>query len=172
MKRLQTETHIEATPEEVWAVLVELTRYAEWNTFIVEADGCVEAGARLRLRMSPPGGRAVTLKPRVTVVVDGQLFEWFGHVVVPGLFSGRHRFELHRTDTGTRVVQGETFTGLLVPLLARSLDVAHPAWAHCHERCAQGPRRAGRRRQLMARKLGLQREGVSPLPRRWPTRRT
>lgn len=122
MKTLHTEIHIDAPPEQVWAVLAGLTRYADWNPFIVEADGCVEAGARLRLRMSPPGGRAVTLKPRVTVVVDGQLFEWFGHVVVPGLFSGRHRFELHRTDTGTRVVQGETFTGLLVPFLARSLD--------------------------------------------------
>ena len=100
-----------------------LTRYADWNPFIVEADGCVEVGARLRLRMSPPGGRAVTLKPRVTVVVEGGAAEWLGHVAVPGLFSGRHRFELQRTDTGTRVVQGETFTGLLVPFLARlSLD--------------------------------------------------
>ena len=69
-----------------------------------------------------PGGRAVTLKPRVTVVAPGEVFEWLGRVAVPGLFSGRHRFELHRTDTGTRVVQGERFTGLLVPFLARSLD--------------------------------------------------
>ena len=43
-------------------------------------------------------------------------------MVVPGLFSGRHRFELHPTATGTRVVHGETFTGVLVPFLARSLD--------------------------------------------------
>lgn len=122
MKKLHTEIHIDAPPEQVWAALADLTRYAEWNPFIVEADGCAEVGARLRLRMSPPGGRMVTLKPRVTIVVEGQLFEWLGRVAVPGLFSGRHRFELHRTDTGTRVVQGETFTGVLVPFLARSLD--------------------------------------------------
>ena len=122
MKRLHTDIDIEASPDQVWSVLVDLARYSDWNPFIVEAEGAVEVGARLRLRMSPPGGRPVTLEPKATVVVPGRLFEWLGRVAVPGLFSGRHRFELHRTETGTRVEHSEVFTGVLVPFLARSLD--------------------------------------------------
>ena len=51
-----------------------------------------------------------------------QVFEWWGHLVVRGLFDGRHRFELEPTARGTRVAHTETFTGILVPLLRRSLD--------------------------------------------------
>ncbi|MGH2735621.1 MAG: SRPBCC domain-containing protein, partial [Actinomycetota bacterium] len=43
--------------------------------------------------------------------------------LVKGLFDGEHRFTLEPTNGGgTRVVQGERFSGALVPLLRRSLD--------------------------------------------------
>jgi hypothetical protein len=122
MKTLVTEIEIEASPEAVWAVLVDLPRHAEWNPFIVRAEGVVEKGARLRLRMTPPGGRAATLEPRVTVAAPAEVLEWLGSLRIPGLFSGRHRFELHPTRSGTLLVQREDFTGVLVPFLARSLD--------------------------------------------------
>ena len=122
MKELHSHIEIDAPPQEVWRVLVDLERYHEWNPFIVEARGVVEQGARLGLVMHPPGGRAVTLKPAVTEVRPREVFEWWGHLVVRGLFDGRHRFELEPTQGGTRVAQTETFTGILVPLLRRSLD--------------------------------------------------
>jgi hypothetical protein len=122
MKHLATRIDIEASPQQVWAVLADLDRYATWNPFIVEAQGRATPGARLRLRMSPPGGRTVTFEPQVTEAVPGEVLEWLGRVAVPYLFTGRHRFELHPTSTGTRVEHSETFTGILVPILARSLD--------------------------------------------------
>jgi hypothetical protein len=122
MKLLATQIDIEASPEQVWEVLADLDRYSTWNPFIVEAQGLAVLDSRLRLRMSPPGGRALTLKPKVTTAVPGVVLEWLGRLPVPFLFAGRHRFELHPTRTGTRVVHSETFTGMLVPLLARSLD--------------------------------------------------
>jgi hypothetical protein len=119
--QLHTEISIEATPEEVWAVLVDLERHREWNPFITEAQGEVEVGARLQVRLAPPGGRPVTLKPTVTVVEPARTLEWLGHLGIPHLFDGRHRFELHRDESATRVVQSETFGGILVPLFARML---------------------------------------------------
>ena len=118
---LHTEIPIDAAPEEVWAVLVDLARHHEWNPFITDAQGEVEVGARLRVRLEPPGGRPVTLKPTVTVVEPARTFEWLGRLGIPHLFDGRHRFELHRDGSATRVVQSETFGGILVPLLARML---------------------------------------------------
>lgn len=46
-----------------------------------------------------------------------------GRVWLPGLFDGEHSFTIEPLGpTRVRFVQREIFTGLLVPLLARSLD--------------------------------------------------
>jgi hypothetical protein len=121
MEQLHADITIEAPPAAVWAVLVDLERHTEWNPFMIDVHGDVEVGNRLRVRMKPPGGRATTFKPTVTVVDQGRTFEWLGHLGIPGLFDGRHRFELHDESGATRFVQSETFTGILVPLFGRSL---------------------------------------------------
>jgi len=42
---------------------------------------------------------------------------------VPGIFDGEHIFEIEELERNrVRFVQREVFKGLLVPLLARSLD--------------------------------------------------
>lgn len=121
---LQTEIEVAARPEEVWAHLVDLASYEGWNPFITSASGTVAPGERLRLRMQPPGGRAMTFRPTVTEVEEGRTLEWLGRLGLPGLFDGRHRFDLEPTPTGTRVVQSERFSGVLVRLLRRSLDTS------------------------------------------------
>ena len=113
---------IEADPELVWPHLTDLAAYADWNPYITAATGEVAPGRRLELRMEPPGGRAVTFRPHVTAVSTGSTLEWLGHLGVPGLFDGRHRFDLFPTETGTHVIQHETFTGLLVRPFRRALD--------------------------------------------------
>ena len=122
MKRLHSEVLIDASPAEVWAILTDFSSYHEWNPFLVEASGVPREGTKLRVTLAPPGSRRITLSPEVTSVVSGQVLEWWGHLGVRGLFDGRHRFELHAAGRGTRLVQSEIFTGVLVPLVARSLD--------------------------------------------------
>jgi hypothetical protein len=121
-KRLVTEVEIDARREDVWEVLVNLDAYETWNPFIVEAAGKVNQGERLQLRISPPGGKAMSFRPTVTVADQAGIFEWLGHVVIPGLFDGRHRFELRAGDATTSLVHSEEFTGILAPMLTRVLD--------------------------------------------------
>lgn len=119
---LRTEVEIAAPPEQVWHHLTDLAAYAGWNPFITSAAGSVAVGARLTLRMEPPGGRAMTFRPTVTQVEPGRVLEWLGRLGVPGLFDGRHRFELQPTAAGTRLVHREWFRGLLVRAMRGSLD--------------------------------------------------
>ncbi len=120
---LRTEVEIDSTPETVWNILTDLDRYREWNPFIVESSGKVAEGSKLVNRMQPPGGKAMTFKPTVTAVEPQRRFEWLGRLGIPGVFDGRHSFELEPTPTGgTRVVQAERFRGLLVRPLRASLD--------------------------------------------------
>lgn len=119
---LHTEIEIAATPETVWSILVDLDRYADWNPFIEQAFGDVEVGEYLTVRIRPDGGRASTFKPTVTAVEPNRRFEWLGRIGIPGMFEGRHRFELEPSGEGTRFVQAESFSGVLVPLLSRPLN--------------------------------------------------
>ena len=119
---IRAEIDIEAPPAEVWRHLVDLAAFRDWNPFIPTASGVAEVGQKLSLRLQPPGGRGITIRPTVTEVVQGSVFEWLGHLVVRGLLDGRHRFELMPTPSGTHLVQSESFGGVLVRLLRRSLD--------------------------------------------------
>jgi hypothetical protein len=119
---LRTEIDIDAPPERVWAHLVDLPAWAAWNPFITSARGMPAVGERLTLRMQPPGRRAVTLRPTVTVVSEAAALEWLGRLGLPGVFDGRHHFDLVAVDGGTRLVQKESFRGVLVRPLRGSLD--------------------------------------------------
>jgi hypothetical protein len=121
-EELRAEQEIDAPPERVWEVLTAFETFGSWNPFIVSIEGDQTVGSRLRVRLQPPGGRGTTFRPTVTLNEPGRAFGWLGHLGVPGLFDGAHRFELEGLPGGrTRLLQSERFRGLLVPLLQRSL---------------------------------------------------
>lgn len=127
---LHTETRIEAAPATVWDILTDLAAYPDWNPFITSSTGTVAVGEQLTNRLQPPGGRAVTFQPRLTKVDDGRVLEWLGRLALPGLFDGRHRFELVPDGDGTRLIHTERFTGVLVPFMRKSLDTITLAGFH------------------------------------------
>ncbi len=117
-----TTIDIEAAPELVWQELADLAGHADWNPFIVQATGQLEPGGRLDIQLRPPDGKGMRFRPTVTVLDEGRTLEWLGRLGIPGLFDGRHRFELHATATGTRLVHQEQFSGIFVRAARRSLD--------------------------------------------------
>jgi hypothetical protein len=122
-KTLATEIEIRAPRARVWQILTDLPAFPEWNPFIVAATGRVHTGDRLTLRMQNTGGAVRTLRPTVTEVREGERLRWRGRLGVPGLLDVEHTFELaDRPGGGTRLVQEEDFRGVLVPLVARTLD--------------------------------------------------
>jgi hypothetical protein len=118
---LATNIHIAAPPEAVWAVLSDLSSYPSWNPFIREASGTLAAGERLDVEIQPVHGRAMRFRPTVLAAEANRELRWRGRLVVPGLFDGEHRFAVEPTAGGSRLVQEERFTGVLVPFLARGL---------------------------------------------------
>ena len=123
MKELRSQIEIEASAERVWQVLTNFAAYPEWNPFIRWVNGRPEVEEQLVVRMRPSGTRGMTFRPTVMKVEANRQLRWLGHLLVPGLFDGEHIFEIEGLDLG-RVLftQREVFKGLLVPLLARSLD--------------------------------------------------
>lgn len=123
MKELRSEIEIAAPAGRVWEVLTGFAEYPVWNPFIIRAEGILRVGERLEVVMQQPGGGEMTFSPTVLTVAEERELRWIGHLFVPGLFDGEHIFTIEPLGAGrVRFTQREIFTGLLVPLLSRTLD--------------------------------------------------
>jgi hypothetical protein len=117
MRKITVTTEIAAPVEVVWAQLTDTASFAQWNPFVQSLTGSLTEGERLDVRIAPPGGKAMTFRPTVTAVEEGRRLEWLGRLLMRGLFDGRHSFTLEPTESGTRLTQEETFSGVLVPVV-------------------------------------------------------
>jgi hypothetical protein len=121
--QLHSETAIQASPQRVWEVLTDFAAYPEWNSFIPRINGSLETGSRLDVQLQPPGGRGMRMRPTVLSAAPSQELRWLGHLGIPGLFDGEHRFRIEPLGTDrVRFVQEERFTGLLAPLVIRFIE--------------------------------------------------
>jgi hypothetical protein len=122
MRTIEHTVDIQAPAATVWQVLTDTDRYQDWNPFMPRLSGRLAPGERLTITVRP-GTRTMTFRPTVLAVEDGTLICWRGRLGMPGLFDGEHELRLEPTaDGGTRFVQRESFTGLLVPMMPRVLD--------------------------------------------------
>lgn len=126
-------TSIGAPPERVWALLTDGPGFPRWNSTVTGIEGEIAPGARLALSV-PVSDRTfrVTVTefdpPRRMVWADGRA----------PMFRGVRVYTLEPEGAGTRFTMAETFTGLMVPLVARSL----PDFAPVFERYAADLRAA------------------------------
>jgi hypothetical protein len=122
MREIRDEIEIDAPPDRVWAVLTDFDSYVEWNPFVKRISGGVETGAKLEVRIAPPGKREMGFKPSVIAAEPRRELAWLGRLLAPGIFDGEHHFELEELGGGrTRFVQREVFRGILTPVLGRTL---------------------------------------------------
>ena len=119
MANIEHGIDIDAPADTVWAVVTDFARYPEWNPFMTIA-GKPSDGESLEVTIRP-GKRTMTFKPTVLAHEPGRQLQWRGRLILPGIFDGEHRFRVEPTGAGSRFVQQERFTGLLVPFLGGML---------------------------------------------------
>lgn len=121
-------TEIAAAPERVWAVLTDTAAYPTWNPFLRRLEGSLEMGSTLTVEFRPQeDAKPRTMTPRVVDVEPGQRFGWLGRIAVPGVLDGRHTFTVEPAPGGgSRFVQHERLSGLLVPFFRKLLTVDTP----------------------------------------------
>lgn len=143
-KTVETVVEIDCPPDQVWSVLTDFEKHPDWNPFFSRISGDLTEGSRLHVRVTPPGGRAMTFKPVVTAASAGRELAWRGSLPVPGMLEGKHTFVLQ--DLGnrrTRMKHCETFRGALVPLLlGKQLDRVKAGFEQMNQalqdRCERG----------------------------------
>lgn len=111
---------IDASTARVWEVLTDLASYPKWNRLFREATGEIRIIGTSTLKSVNPAGRIMTVRATVLAAEPGAELRWTAGL--NGVIGGEHAFLLSRaTDSRTRLMQSETFGGLLVPLSGKVL---------------------------------------------------
>lgn len=121
LKYIEKEIIINASAHTVWEVLKKLDLWREWNPFIIQSEGEIKVGNRLKNVMKN-GDKTFTFKPKVLAVEAKKGFEWKGHLLVPGIFDGKHGFRIEVMGPDqVRFVNYENFSGLLSKMIMKKI---------------------------------------------------
>lgn len=122
-RTISSSIDIDASPAQIWPVLIDFSAYPLWNPFMDRIGGTPVVGARLKVHLNN-GKRGMTFKPVVLLAETGRELRWLGRLGPGGLFDGEQFFVLEPISTGgSRLTHGERFSGILVtPLLALMTD--------------------------------------------------
>jgi hypothetical protein len=125
MKTFETSTLIRARPERVWELLTDGPSYPSWNTTVARLDGRIAAGEKITVHAKVSPGRAFPVK--VQELSPFERMVWAGGMPL-GLFKGVRTFTLTPQGDALRFEMREVFSGLLSPLIERSLPDLQPAF--------------------------------------------
>ena len=120
--KIETSIIINSEAEKVWEVLMDHSKYPDWNPFIIEISGEAEPGKTIKAKIQPDGKSPMTFKPKVLIRNNNKEFRWKGKLFIKGLFDGEHYFILEKRENNTtEFIHGENFSGLFAGSLLKSI---------------------------------------------------
>lgn len=109
---------IQATPERIWTLLTNAKDFPRWNSTVQSIDGVIALGETITLKATIAPERAFKL--RVTAFEPNSTLIWQDGAAP--MFKGVRRYSLTPQNGGTTVFSMvETFSGLMLPMIVRSL---------------------------------------------------
>ncbi len=119
---IETTINIQAPISLVWNILTDFQKYPTWSPTIKEFKGIPKEGFRTKVLLSQPGGSSITMNPIFLAIKPNLELRWKGSLLMNGIFDGEHYFQLWEIEDGTTtLLQGEKFSGILVPFLQKMI---------------------------------------------------
>ena len=125
MKSFSTSTIIQSSPESIWAILTNAAAWPEWNTTVEKVVGKIAPGEKITVFAKVSPSRAFPLK--VSEFVPGKRMVWSGGMPL-GLFKGERTYTLTDKDGGVEFAMREEFSGLMAPLITKSIPDLQPSF--------------------------------------------
>jgi FAD/FMN-containing dehydrogenase len=116
-------TTIAAAPEVVWETLVDVASWSDWNPTLRTSARQLAPGRTVWMWLTL-GRLSVPLHQHIRRMEAGRLLTWRTTNGLPGLLDVDRVFQLTANGSGTTLVQSETTSGLLAPVLAPRLTPA------------------------------------------------
>ena len=118
-KHISTEIMLNAPINKVWIELTDFSKYPEWNPFIRKVKGEIKKGNVIEVTFQIQGNEPFVFTPEIKLNEENDIFQWEGKLFLPGIFTGRHTFQLIKIETNkTKLIQKEDFNGILVPFFS------------------------------------------------------
>jgi hypothetical protein len=119
MTRYAVTRTIDADAETVWSLLTDVAAWREWNPTIVDIDGAIREGEKVRLVSTANPKRAFKLA--VTSMTPPHEMVWADGMPL-GLFRGVRTYRLTPDSAGsTEFSMEEVYSGLLAPLITKAI---------------------------------------------------
>jgi hypothetical protein len=126
MKSYDATAEIKAGPDAIWAILTDDPGYQAWDSGVDPVEGSIAPGEKIKVVSKVNPGRAFPVK--VTEFTPGKRMTWSGGMPL-GLFKGVRMFTLALgIDGATRFTMREEYTGLLLPMIWRSMPDLGPSF--------------------------------------------
>ena len=123
MREIRTEIEIAAPPAKVWSVITDFNNWKDWNPIINQVNGTASLGSELSITMRGKDGKdANKYMPVITKFKDPKSLRWRAKVMAGFLFTNDKVLELEETDSGTRLIHIEAFSGILLPIFWNKLN--------------------------------------------------
>ena len=110
-KTYQVERVINASPEKIWAVLMDTTNYGDWNPVFVKVEGAYSDGKVVNT-FKDPSGKLYEVANKVKAVEPNRRLHQTGGMA--GVLTFDHQWLLQPSEDGTKVTQYEVDRGLYV----------------------------------------------------------
>lgn len=118
-----THYDFDASPQQVWEVLVDFPSYSEWNPFIIKANPAKSKesildknlkGQNLQITTKVMEDKPQVFNPKITEATPAKELSWVGKVGSECLLKAEHSFVLEEIKGGkTRLIHSEKFSGML-----------------------------------------------------------
>ncbi len=125
MKMFTVSTRIHANPETIWAHLTDGAHWTAWNPTVTKLEGTIAAGSKVSVYTKLSPGRAFPLM--VSEFDPPRRMVWTGGMPL-GLFKGVRTYTLTPTADGVEFVMREEFSGLMAPLITKSIPDLQPSF--------------------------------------------
>lgn len=123
MRELRTEIRILSKPEKVWEILTDFPGWPKWNPTVNKIEGSLKVGEKLSITMSDSkGADGKHYESVITEIEEKKRFAFIGTMMAKSIFSVKRIIELEDTTDGTRLIQREIYTGMMVLLLWKKLN--------------------------------------------------
>ena len=123
MRELKTEIEILSPPDVVWAVLMDLPRWSNWNPIVNRIEGDLAIGATLSITMSDgKGNDGKHYKSIITAIDEQKRFAFVGVMISKFIFSVERVIELKDSSNSTLFIQREIYSGLMTSLFWNKLN--------------------------------------------------
>ena len=114
----QVSRRINAPADRVWEILIDTSRYRDWNRAVVSIEGTIGVGNTISL-VSIVNPRR-TFRLHITEMTRPHRLVWSDGMPL-GLFKGERTYRLDERDGATEFSMTEAFSGLLAGAFTKAI---------------------------------------------------